>query len=138
MKQALIICVAALLPAIAQWQLQPPVGWRSSTHQSDDGGELVTAAAVRAWKSPITWVDARPQVEFSADHLPGAILLNEDNWDSLLPGFLAQWQPGQTVVVYCGAGCDSSRRVALRLRLAGVPDVRVLDGGWDAAKSLRP
>jgi rhodanese-related sulfurtransferase len=140
-KQILIICMAALLPAFAQWQLQPPDGWRSRNTdpagESGDG-ERITAATLRTWTSPFLWVDARPRSEFEIDHMPGAVLLNEDSWDSLLPEFLAQWQPGKPVVVYCGAGCESSRRVALRLRVAGVSDIRVLEGGWDAAKSLRP
>jgi rhodanese-related sulfurtransferase len=140
-KQILIICVAALLPALAQWQLQPPTGWRPrtanpSTEVAD--GELITAEALRASKNPFLWVDARTRAEFETDHMAGAVLVNEDNWDSLLPEFLAQWQPGRPVVVYCGPNCESSRRVALRLRLAGVSDIRVLDGGWDAAKTLRP
>ncbi len=141
MKQILIICVAALLPAFTQWQLAPPKDWRPRGSNVDSGaieGEQITADALRAWKTPFLWVDARPQAEFDADHMPGAVLLNEDSWETLLPGFLAQWQPGQSVVVYCGAGCESSRRVALRLRVAGVSDIRVLEGGWNAAKSLRP
>ncbi len=141
MKQILIICVAALLPALAQWQLNPPKDWRPRGTQTIAGstdGELITAESLRAWKTPYLWVDARTQSEFDADHMAGAVLVNEDNWEALLPVFLAQWQPGQTVVVYCGAGCESSRRVALRLRLAGVNDIRVLEGGWDAAKTLRP
>lgn len=138
MKQILLICLAALLPALAQWQLQPPGGWRPRAEATSPDGELVTAAALREWKAPYLWVDARPRAEFAADHMAGAVLVNEDEWDALLPEFLAQWQPGRTVVVYCGASCESSRRVALRLRLAGVPDVRVLEGGWDAARSLRP
>jgi rhodanese-related sulfurtransferase len=140
-KQILIICLAALLPAFAQWQLQPPSEWRSRSPdpavESGDG-ELVTIATLRTWNQPFLWVDARPRSEFEMEHMTGAVLLNEDNWDSLLPEFLAQWQPGRSVVVYCGAGCESSRRVALRLRLAGVSDIRVLEGGWDAAKTLRP
>ena len=142
MKQILIICLAALLPALAQWQLQPPAGWRPRTAnpsaESADG-ELITAATLRAWKDhPFLWVDARTRTEFELDHMAGAVLVNEDNWDSLLPEFLAQWQPGRPVVVYCGPNCESSRRVALRLRLAGVSDIRVLEGGWEAAQTLRP
>jgi rhodanese-related sulfurtransferase len=140
-KQILIICLAALLPAIAQWQLAPPSGWRPRTADPTAGaieGERLTVETLRTWPRPYRWVDARPRAEFELDHMPGAILLNEDSWETLLPEFLAQWQPGSTVVVYCGPSCESSRRVALRLRLAGVTDIRVLDGGWDAAKSLRP
>ena len=142
MKQILVICAAALLPAFLQWQLAPPTGWRPRAPDPvavSTEGERVTVDTLRTWTAPFS-LGGRP-IEggrFDADHMPGAILLNEDSWDSLLPDFLAQWQPGRPVVVYCGPSCESSRRVALRLRLAGVSDIRVLDGGWDAAQTLRP
>lgn len=135
MKGFLVIVVAALLPAFAQWQVQPPDAFRDRATHS---GELVSLDTVRGWKREVVWVDARAAAEFESGHLPGALLLNEDNWDALLPGFLAQWLPGRPVIVYCSASCESSRRIALRLRVAGVEDVHVLEGGWDAARSYRP
>ena len=39
------------------------------------------------------WVDARSAKEYDAEHLPGAILLNLEDWDNLFPSFLEQWQP---------------------------------------------
>lgn len=140
MKGILIICLAALVPSLAQHWWQPPDAFRPRTEVTNAAiaGERVTIEIVRGWNRPVGWVDARTRAEFDAGHVSGAILLNEDTWDSLLPEFLAQWQPGQPVVVYCSASCESSRRVALRLRLAGVDDVHVLEGGWDMARSLRP
>lgn len=140
MKGILILLLAAIVPALAQRWLQPPDAYRSRSAVSDgvESGERVTIKTVRGWKRPVAWVDARTRAEFESGHLPAASLLNEDSWDSLLPEFLAQWQPGQPVVVYCSASCESSRRIALRLRLAGLKDVHVLEGGWDAARDLRP
>lgn len=141
MKGILVICLAALLPALAQWRLQPPTAYRTRAGQTpfdSAASELVSVDTVRGWKGSVAWVDARTRVEFEVGHVPGAILLNEDTWESLLPQFLAQWQPRQRVVVYCSASCESSRRVALRLRRAGVEEVHVLEGGWDAARALSP
>lgn len=140
MKGILLIFLAALAPALAQRWWQPPDAYRPRTGVAAEttAGERVSVETVRAWKRPFAWVDARTKAEFESGHVPEATLLNEDTWDSLLPEFLARWQPGQPVVVYCGASCESSRRVALRLRLAGVEDVHVLEGGWDAAKTFRP
>ena len=92
---------------------------------------LEDAAASR---SPVLWIDARSQSEFDQGHISGAVLLNEDDWDDLLPAVLEAWMPGRPLVVYCGSeGCRASHEVAERLRVeAGLPDVHVLKGGWEA------
>jgi rhodanese-related sulfurtransferase len=63
-----------------------------------------------------------------------ALSLNEDRWNELLPQFLAVWSPGKKIVVYCSSlSCNASREVARRLRKeAQIPDVFVLEGGWEA------
>jgi len=95
---------------------------------------MVSADQARAWGDSTVWIDARPDDEFARDHVPGAISLNEDRWNDLLPQFLAVWSPGKKVVVYCSAqSCDLAREVAERLRKeAQLLDVFVLDGGWEA------
>ena len=87
----------------------------------------------RSWGENVIWVDARPDNEFEGDHIPGAILLNEDRWTDLLPQLLGQWSPEKKVVVYCSAqSCNASREVAKRLRdEAQLRNVFVLDGGWE-------
>jgi len=106
------------------------ISWRSAVPPS----ELVTVAQARAWGGNVIWVDARPDEEFARDHVSGAVSLNEDQWNELLPQFLAVWSPGKKVVVYCSAeSCDLAREVAERLRKeAQIPDVLVLEGGWEA------
>ena len=80
------------------------------------------------------WIDARPQEQFNSAHVPGAVLLNEERWDELLPPLLATWSPDKRIVVYCSSqGCGASREVARRLRAqAGLKNVFVLQGGWEA------
>ena len=84
--------------------------------------------------SEILWLDARSQMDFSEGHIPDAILLNEDDWDGLLPDMLSAWQPGQRIVVYCSSQkCHASHGVAERLRTeVGMDQVTVLKGGWEA------
>jgi rhodanese-related sulfurtransferase len=79
------------------------------------------------------WVDARPDDEFARDHVPGALSLNEDRWNELLPQFLAAWSPEKRIVVYCSSqGCNASREVARRLRdEPQLKNVFVLQGGWE-------
>jgi rhodanese-related sulfurtransferase len=129
--QALVLAALALVPGAGQAvYFRDRVSWQSPIPPS----ELVSVEQARQWGDGAIWVDARPQEEFARDHVPGAISLNEDHWNDLLPQFLAAWSPGKRVVVYCSAqSCDLAREVAERLRKeAQLPDVFVLDGGWEA------
>ena len=130
-RQALILVALSLVPGLGQAiYFRDKISWRSAIPPS----ELVTVAQARAWGENVIWVDARPNEEFARDHVPGALSLNEDRWNELLPQFLAAWSPGKRVVVYCSAeSCDLAREAAERLRKeAQIPDVFVLEGGWEA------
>jgi rhodanese-related sulfurtransferase len=129
--QALILAAFALVPGMGEAvYFRHKISWRSAIPPS----ELVTVAQARTWGENVIWVDARPDEEFARDHVPGALSLNEDRWNELLPQFLAGWSPGKKVVVYCSAeSCDLAREAAERLRKeAQIPDVFVLEGGWEA------
>jgi rhodanese-related sulfurtransferase len=129
-RQALILIALAFLPALGEAiYFGGKVPWQSRLSAS----EIVTVDQARSWGDNVTWVDARPSDEFESDHVPGAILLNEDSWNELLPQFLAQWSPDKTVVVYCSAqSCNAAAEVARRLRQeAGLSNVFVLQGGWE-------
>ena len=129
-RQALLLIALAFMPAIGEAiYFRNKVPWQSPIPAS----ELVTVDQARSWGDSVIWVDARPDNEFERDHIPGAILLNEDRWNELLPQFLAQWSPEKKVIVYCSAqSCNASREVAKRLREeAQLKDVFVLDGGWE-------
>jgi rhodanese-related sulfurtransferase len=86
------------------------------------------------WGDKVLFVDARSRQRYEAGHIPGAILLNEEQWDTLFPAFSDAWDPDKTIVVYCdGGGCEASQEVAARLRKAlGVETIFVLKGGWPA------
>ena len=130
-RQALILAALALLPGAGEAiYFRDKISWQSAIPPS----ELVTVEQARAWGGNVIWVDARPDDEFARDHVPGALPLNEDRWNELLPQFLAAWSPGKKVVVYCSAqSCDLAREVAERLRKeAQLSDAFVLEGGWEA------
>ena len=131
LRQAVILALFALLPAAGEAiYFRDKISWRSAIAPS----EMVTVEQARGLGDAVIWVDARPDEEFASDHVPGAILLNEDRWNELLPQFLAVWSPGKKVVVYCSSlSCNASREVAQRLRKeAQLSDVFVLEGGWEA------
>ena len=83
----------------------------------------------------VIWVDARKEADYEAGHIPGAILLNEDDWDNGLIRLMEQWLGNpRPIIIYCSdAGCGTSKRVAERLR-RDLPDTEIysLKGGWNA------
>ena len=131
LRQSLLLLGLALLPAGGQaLYLRDQVSWRSPIPAS----EKATLADARGWGSNALWIDARPEEEFAQEHVPGALLLNEDRWNELLPAMRAACSPEKKVVVYCSSeSCGSSREVARRLRNeAQLKNVFVLEGGWEA------
>ena len=111
----------ALLPGAGEAiYFRDKISWRSAIPLS----ESVTVEQARAWAENAMWVDARPDDEFARDHVPGALSLNEERWNELLPQFLAVWSPEKKIVVYCSSlSCNASREVARRLRKeAQLPD----------------
>jgi len=129
-RQLLILVALALAPAVGEAvYFQHKISWRSAVPPS----ESASVDQARTWGQDVIWVDARPDEEFARDHVPGAVSLNEDRWNELLPQFLAVWSPGKKIVVYCSSlSCNASREIAGRLRKeAQIPDVFVLEGGWE-------
>ena len=139
MRQALILVALAFLPGIGQAiYFRDKVSWQLPVPAS----EMVTVVQARAWGENAIWIDARPDEEFARDHVPGAVSLNEDRWNELLPQFLAVWSPEKKIVVYCSSqSCNASREVAHRLRNQAQPpmqNVFVLEGGWEEWLKSRP
>ncbi len=129
LRQLAIVFAAALLPAFGSGALQ--LQWRSV--EPLEAGEVRVATA-RQWASHVLWVDARSAAKFAEGHIPGAVALNEDDWETQVPAFLDAWEPEKTVVVYCDGGrCEASRHVADRLSgELQIKSVFVLKGGWPA------
>jgi rhodanese-related sulfurtransferase len=131
LRQSLLLIALAFLPGVGQaLYYRDKVSWQTPVAASD----LVSLEQARGWGDGAIWIDARPQEEFDREHVPGAMLLNEDRWNELLPQMLATWSPEKRVVVYCSSqSCGSSREIARRLREeARLPNVFVLGGGWEA------
>src|SRR4029079_8696905 len=120
----------AVVPAVGEAiYFREKISWKSRIAAA----EIVDLDLARSWGDTVVWVDARPDEEFQHDHIPGAILLNEDRWNELLPQFLMQWAPEKKVVVYCSTkSCNLAGDVARRLREeAQLKQVFVLEGGWE-------
>ena len=132
-REILLLLCLALLPALGQAvYFRDRISWRQPAKQAE-----ITVSQARSLTGAVMWLDARPDEEFAAGHIPGAKLLNAEHWDSLLPGVLNAWTPGQKLIVYCSKqNCGASDEVARRLREeANLENVFVLEGGWEAWQS---
>jgi rhodanese-related sulfurtransferase len=129
-RQALLLLVLAAPAALVSGLLHPKApAWQ----EPPLGPGEVRLRAVLAWEEEVVWLDARSRAEYEEAHIPGALLLNEDEWEALFFDFLAVWDPEATIVVYCGgAQCEASQHVAERLRRElGSETIYVLKGGWN-------
>lgn len=101
-------------------------------------GEVALSTAL-SWKNKVLWLDARSEKDFRENHVPGALPLNEDDWDALLAKVLDAWSDDKIIVVYCSSlGCHASHEVARRLREeVGLKQVYVLKGGWETWKAAQ-
>jgi rhodanese-related sulfurtransferase len=130
--QAVIIISLALFPALGAAVFHPKrPSWTRPTE--------IEPALAHSWGRNVLWVDARSRADFERGHVPGAVLLNEGEWEQLIDPFLDAWRRGVNVVVYCSSrNCDASAEVARRLRDdAQIENVYVLKGGWEAWQALQ-
>jgi rhodanese-related sulfurtransferase len=133
--QAIALALFALLPAIGEAiYFRDRMSWQAPVPAS----ESVSVAEARAWGDKAIWIDARADEEFARDHVPGAILLNEDRWHELLPELLGIWAPEKKLVVYCSnQSCNRAVEVAQRLRKeAQLKNVFVLKDGWEGWQAV--
>ena len=109
------------------------------THEMASPGEItVLEAKARAATGPVLWLDARHEREFAVGHIPGALLLNEADWENLLIAAfpaLSEAAEGTPVIIYCdGQQCAASRAVREKLQQTPLGDreLLILRGGWPA------
>lgn len=136
-RQIVILLTLSLVAGAATWQLHPrmvayPEG------RLEEGAVLVSA--LPADMGLIQWIDARTEEEFATGHMPGALNLNEDNWETKLTDLLMLWDPAVPIVVYCASGgCQSSKAVAQRLKAELQTEaIFHLQGGWEALQEVAP
>ena len=126
-RQLLALLGIALVPALVSGAIQ--LKWQPRPAPLAAGE--VRAETVRAWGAKVLFVDARPDAR---DAIPGAVRLNAEEWEQLVPRFLDAWDPDRQVVVVGEAlHPDAALAVALRLREElKLENVSVLQGGREA------
>jgi rhodanese-related sulfurtransferase len=92
---------------------------------SEYGGATILPEQIPAedWKN-IYVIDTRDAEQYQASHIPGAVNIE---WRQVL-GRRAELPRDKMVLVYCNA-CTLSAQAGFALRVAGMDNVRILQGG---------
>jgi Rhodanese-related sulfurtransferase len=135
----LLLLVLPLVPAVLAGWLHPRRPDWSELRSGPVAGavnQLEIQQALRDYPDAL-WIDARPASDYAVDHVPGAVSLEEENWEAGFSALADVWDGRQAIIVYCGGeSCHASTSVAERLRRElGAEAVHVLRGGWPAWKS---
>ena len=135
LKQCLRLGIATVAAGLVSWCFHP----RAPLYDASLDQGQISLASLPADGRSLLWVDARTREEFEQGHIPGALLLNEDDWHQLLEGFFSAWSPEKLVIVYCGAeGCQDSKLAAQRLKKEmQITNVYVLKEGWEGWQEKR-
>ena len=131
-----LLLVFPIAPAILTGWLHPrrPDWTAIRTEAAAPVPGQLTLDQVRSAYANALWVDARSATDFAAGHVPDAVLLNEEDWDSGFANLIEKWDGERPLIVYCGGErCHASESVARRLRRElGFENIHVLQGGWTA------
>ena len=77
------------------------------------------------------FIDARSQEEYEKGRIPGAVLLNTDNFEEDITALMGIIPVDLRVITYCsGSGCESSLEVSGLLKEVGYSDIKLFHGGW--------
>ena len=136
--QAFVLVVASALAALATqaWHPRAPALYLTEEPLRDD--EVSMSVITERYGGAVLWIDARPLDQFEAEHVPDALLINEQKFDEQVLENLDKLQLNRNpVVVYCSAQkCEASRKVMMKLKEMGfVQEAFVLKGGWPAWKA---
>lgn len=97
----------------------------------DYGGATIWPEQIPAedWKT-FHVIDARDADQFKTEHIPGSINID---WRHVLAR-RAELPKDKSILIYCNSGTLSAQ-AGFALRVAGMDNVRILQGGFDEWKS---
>lgn len=134
----LVLLGAAAAWATYAWHPRAPALYLVQEPLRDD--EVSMQFIHDQWQGRVLWIDARIQEQYDAEHVPGALLLNEQHFEEQLFNYLDILQANsKPIVLYCNAAkCDASRKILQRLKQTlPIEKAFVLKGGWNAWKDAQ-
>ncbi len=126
---AALVLACATLPAFAS-DSAAVKGMEDYFEFAEYGGATILPEQIPAadWKN-IHVIDARDAGQYQKAHIPGAVNID---WRHVLAR-RSELPTDKMVLVYCNSGTLSAQ-AGLALRVAGMDNVRILQGGFDAYK----
>ncbi len=138
-RQAAILLVLAAAAAAATHAWHPRAPSWYLVEEPVGEHEVNMAAVLGQWQGDVIWIDARIQEQFQAGHIPGALSLNEQNFDDAFFEHMELFQReamsgGKPVVIYCGTEkCQASKKIRKKLfHIIPLENLFILKGGWQA------
>ena len=136
--QALVLVLLSGVAAVGVhfWHPMAPAWYLVVAPPQED--EVTVERVKGEFGGKVLWLDARPEEQYVAGHIPEAKLLNEQGFNEQLFELIEVLQKNTLpVVIYCGGEkCEASRKIKERL-VESLPmeNVWVLKGGWPAWKA---
>lgn len=128
----LLVACSSLLPAVSCAADNAAVKAMEEYFEfSEYGGATILPEQIPAedWKN-VYVIDTRDADQYKKAHIPGAVNID---WRQVL-GRRAELPGNKMVLVYCNSGTLSSQ-AGLALRVAGMENVRILQGGFNEWKA---
>ena len=135
--QALVLVLLSGVAAVGVhfWHPMAPAWYLVVAPPQED--EVTVERVKGEFGGKVLWLDARPEEQYVAGHIPEAKLLNEQGFNEQLFELIEVLQKNTLpVVIYCGGEkCEASRKIKERL-VESLPmeNVWVLKGGWPVWK----
>lgn len=133
--QNIALTASLLLPTIGPAQAEPNAAavdeMAAYLEFSEYGGGVMFAEQIprEDWKRFLV-IDTRDAAQYAKDHIPGAINID---WRQVLAE-RARIPRDKPVLVYCNSG-SLSAQAGFALRVAGLDNVRILQGGFEEWKA---
>ena len=140
LQEAALLLLLAATGAVGSYFWHPAAPPLYAVQEPPREDEVTVEQIRERWRDDVLWLDARPRDQYDKAHVPGALPLNEQEFDELLLGLLDRLQTNtKPVVIYCGgARCEASRKVRERLlEVVSIDQCRILKGGWPAWTAAR-
>ena len=139
--QVIALMAASAVAGALAFKIHPNPPELYLAQEAPGEGEVNMAQVIEMEKTTgVLWVDARVRTQFEVDHIPGALLLNPQEFDDLAFEYLLTFQDNvKPIVIYCDAQkCAASKTVMERMKETGLVmdnEIYALRGGWNAWKS---
>ncbi len=139
-REIFILLALSTVAAVGTHFFHPraPAWYLDSGPVAED--EVTVAQIETKWKGDVLWIDARTRAQFQKQHVPGALLINEQERDQLLFENIVLLQDNKKpIVVYCDSGsCQASRKIREHLKLnMSIDEIYVLHNGWESLSKSR-